>query len=66
MPVLNSTLGYVGGVVPNSYSNTGLICGLVIPLGALFLVGLIYLICSRSNMDLPGADWQSQPENIIR
>lgn len=66
MPVLNASLGYVGGTIPNTSSNTALICGLVIPLGALFIVGILYFICSRSNMDLPGSDWQRPHEEVTR
>lgn len=56
MSVTYSSIGYKGGYIDTTYSNTSTLCGILIPLGILIVVAIAYFICSANNMDLPGYD----------
>lgn len=45
------------GQIPTLGSNIPMICGIVIPIGVVLLVGLLYCMFSRNNIDLPGSDY---------
>lgn len=62
MTVTYSSLGYRGGYIDTTYSNTSTLCGILIPLGILIVVAIAYFICSANNMDLPGYD--SAPQDF--
>ena len=55
MPISSTNLAVVGGTMVVFHTNTPLYCGIFIPLGILILFFVFYFICSRNNMDLPGA-----------
>lgn len=55
MNVLWTYITSIQGQPQSTYSPTPAIVGIVVPLGILVFMGLVYFVCSRSNMDIPGA-----------
>lgn len=55
MPVNSANVTSNFGTPPNPYSSTPTIVGIVVPIGVMLVVGFAYYICSRGNMDMPGA-----------
>lgn len=55
MPVNSANVTSNLGTPPNPYSSTPTIVGIVVPIGVMLVVGFAYYICSRGNMDMPGA-----------
>lgn len=57
MLVINNSLQAVNGFSPTLGSNVPMICGIVIPIGVVLIVGLVYCMFSRNNIDLPGSNY---------
>lgn len=58
MDVLGITIEVNGGEVPEPF-NLGLLLGLVIPLGALLIAGIIYCLCAQMGDENSGSQYKA-------